>query len=83
MSKRLQVLFEDKEYQALHKVARRKGLTMAEWVRQSLRTASQAEPLAPVATKLAALKRAAQHNFPTADIDQMLAEISQDNGSLP
>jgi predicted transcriptional regulator len=58
MSKRLQVLLDERELKALQRIARRKGTTAAEWVRQALRAA-------------------ARHEFPTADIDDMLADISR------
>jgi hypothetical protein len=38
------------------------------------------EPQAPTGAKLAAIRAGAKHNYPTADIDQMLAEI--DSGYL-
>lgn len=39
MTKRLQVLFEDDEYRALQRSAREERMTVAEWVRQTLRQA--------------------------------------------
>lgn len=44
MSKRLQVIFEDAEMRELQRVARRHHMTVAEWVRQSLRTARRRDP---------------------------------------
>jgi hypothetical protein len=75
MSKRLQVLLPEQEMREIERVARRRGLTVAEWVRQSLRAARREEPLADTGRKLAVVRAAAQHGFPSADIDQMLAEI--------
>ena len=75
--KRMQVLIEEGEYRRLQKVARRRGLTLAEWVRQALRSAYREEPLSDAARKLAAVRAAAAHDFPTADIDQMLEEIAR------
>ena len=74
MSKRLQVLFDDEEYQEIQAFARRSRMTVAEWVRQALRQARHDDP-ATVETKLAAVAEAASHEFPTADIDVMLREI--------
>ena len=76
MTKRMQVLIEDGEYQRIRRVARRRGMTLAEWVRQALRAAYREEPLGDRDKKLAAIRAAAKHEFPTADIDQMLAEIA-------
>jgi hypothetical protein len=77
MTKRLQVLFEDDELREIQRLARRQRMTTAEWVRRSLRSAREAEGGADVGQKLAAVRAAASHAFPTADIDAMLDEIEQ------
>jgi hypothetical protein len=77
MSKRLQVLLDDQEFEAVRDVAVREGMTMSEWVRQLLRTASRDRPAGDQARKLAAVRAAARHSFPTGDIDQMLVEIER------
>ena len=73
----MQVLFEDAEYRELQEAARRQGLTLAEWVRQALRAAFRAQPTDTADRKLAAVRAAAAHAFPTADIDAMLDEIAR------
>lgn len=50
-------------------------MSIAEWVRQALAVARRREPLGNVSQKLEAIRAAARHSFPTADIDTMLAEI--------
>ena len=80
MTKRLQVLIDDAEYRRIQRIARRRGLTLAEWVRHALRAAYREEPLGDQDKKLAAVRAAAAHDFPTADIDQMLAEIAAGYG---
>ena len=75
MSKRMQVLFDEAEYERMQALARRRGLTLAEWVRQALRGASRQEPEGDLDRKLAAVRASARHEFPTADIDEMLGEI--------
>lgn len=77
MSQRLQVLLNEAEFEEIRKIALRHKMTVAEWVRQALRDARREEPLRESREKLAAIRRAARHQFPTADIDQMLAEIEQ------
>lgn len=77
MSKRLQVLLDDHEFDAIRDVAVREGMTMSEWVRQLLRTAWRDRPAGDHARKLAAVRAAARHSFPTGDIDQMVAEIER------
>ena len=77
MTKRLQVLFDDEELIELQRLARRNRMTTAEWVRRSLRAAREAESGSDVGQKLAAIRQAAGHAFPTGDIDQILDEIER------
>ncbi len=77
MTKRLQVLLDDAELREVQRIARRHHLTTAEWVRQALRSAGRAQGASSVADKLAAVRRAAGHAYPTADIDTMLGEIER------
>ncbi len=56
-------------------------MTVAEWVRQALRAAYRKEPTGNPDKKLAVVRAAALNSYPTADIDQMLAEISSGYGS--
>lgn len=74
MTKRLQVLFNEDEYQEIQGVARRPGMTMAGWVRQALRKA-RTDDTETVDGKLGVITDASSHQFPTADIDVMLQEI--------
>ena len=73
----MQVLFEEGEYLKLQEAARRRGLTLAEWVRQALRAARRDEPTESTDRKLAAVRAATTHAYPTADIDCMLEEIER------
>ena len=74
MTKRLQIVLSDEEYLEVHAVARKQGLTVAEWVRQALRKARNGQSgIAEI--KLQAIAKASQHEFPTADIDVMIEEI--------
>jgi hypothetical protein len=77
MSKRLQVLLDEAELRDIQRIARRQRLTVAEWVRQTLRAARRREPGGDVARKLEAVRAAVRHAFPTAGIDEMLAEIER------
>ena len=72
MTKRLQVLLEESELREIQRLARRHRMTVAEWVRQALRAARRGEPRGNVGKKLQAVRAAAQYDFPTADIDEML-----------
>ncbi len=75
MSKRLQVLFDEEELAQLREAAAREGLPVSEWVRRTLRKARSRQSSVGVDAKVKALRAAVRHEFPTADIDQMLAEI--------
>jgi transposase-like protein len=77
MSKRLQVMLDDRELKAIREDARRHGMTVSEWVRQALRRAGRESSSREPARKLAAVRAAARHTFPTSDIDQMLTEIER------
>jgi hypothetical protein len=75
MTKRLQVLLDEEELAQIRRVARGRHMTVAEWVRQALRKARLQEPASDSSKKLAIVRAAMCHTFPTADIDEMLGEI--------
>ena len=77
MSKRLQVLLEEPEFREIQSTAKAHRMTVAEWVRQALRAARRRESSGDVEKKLAAIRRAMQYQFPTADIEQMNEEIER------
>lgn len=80
MSKRLQVLVEEEELTEIRDAARRRRLTVAEWVRQALREARRREPRRASRAKLEVIRSAARHGFPAPDVDQMLSEIESGYG---
>ena len=75
MSKRLQVVLDEAEMNEIRDIARRRHMTVSEWVRQALRVARRNEPRAATALKLEAIKTAVSHSFPSGDIDEMLSQI--------
>ena len=77
MSKRLQVLLPDSEMDELQRIADSEKVTVGEWVRQALRNERARKSSKDPAAKIKAIRDAAKLEFPTADIDQMLAEIAQ------
>jgi hypothetical protein len=81
MAKRLQVILQDSEYREIQRVASARHMSIAEWVRQALAAARRYEPLGNTGKKLDAVREAAKHEFPTADIDEMLAQIERGYGS--
>jgi hypothetical protein len=74
---RLQVLLDDADIRAIQRLARRRGMTTAEWVRQALRVARQAEAGRDPREKLEAIRLAARHSFPAGGIEAMLDEIER------
>ena len=81
MPRRLQVILDEEEYREIQGVARRQGVTVAEWVRQALREA-RSNSAGAIDAKLRAVADASRHRFPTADIDTVLKEIEAGERSL-
>lgn len=77
MSKRLQVILDDEEFEEIRRVARRHRMTISEWVRRSLRESRREEPRYDVDRKLAAVREAVEHAYPTANIEEMLGDIER------
>jgi hypothetical protein len=77
MSERLQVLLDPAEFAEIRRIAKRHHMTVAEWVRQALRLARRDEPSVAPRRKLAVVREATQFAYPTADIDELLAQIEQ------
>jgi len=77
MSKRLQVLLDEAEFDELRVAARREGMPVSDRVREALREAHRRKPSDDVESKLRAVREAMRHEFPAPDIKQMLAEIEQ------
>jgi hypothetical protein len=71
------VVLDDQEYEAIREVAAGDGLTVSEWVRRTLLSARRSRPEGARARKLAAVRAATSHDFPTADVDRMLEEIER------
>jgi len=83
MSKRLQVLLDESEFGRLRQIAKEEGMTVSAWVRHVLRQASRDLPARRAEEKLTAIEHAILHEFPTADVDEMLAEIGRGYGEFP
>jgi len=80
MSIRLQVVMENAELDAIRAAALERGVTVSEWVRETLREARRRVSDGDAERKLAAIRAADRHAYPTADIDQMIAEIERGYG---
>jgi hypothetical protein len=81
MSKRLHVILRDSEYLEIQRLARYRRMSIAEWVRQALDLARRREPDAGVGKKLEVIRAAVHYDFPSADIDRMLAHTESGYGS--
>ena len=79
MVKRLQVRMDEDEYLEIQAIARRRRMTISEWIRQALRKAMDDQP-GTAEAKLFAIANASRHSFPTADIETMLREIEAGRG---
>lgn len=77
MPKRLQVILKDPDYREIQRAARARHMSLAEWVRQALSLARRREPSGGVSKKLGVIRSAARLDYPTSDIDRMLAEIEK------
>ena len=77
MSKRLQVLLPEPEMAEIQKLAAQERVTVGEWVRRVLREARSHRSSVAPQSKLKAVRQAVEYSFPTADVDQMLADIER------
>jgi hypothetical protein len=80
MSKRLQVVIPDDEYRAIEGAARRRGGTVSQLVRESLRRTVADEAGVDPERRVAAILRFARFSGPTGDIDAILADIERGRG---
>ncbi len=71
------MLIDTAELREIQRIAKARKMTVAEWVRTTLRAARHSEPTATPERKLAAVRAASRHEFLAGDIDQMLAEIER------
>lgn len=74
------MILQDPEYREIQRVARSRGMSIAEWVRQALQFARRREPVGSVGKKLDVIRSAVRHEYPTNDIEGMLADIERGLG---
>ena len=75
--KQYQVCLDPTVYAKIEGIARIREVTVEEWVDEALRKAVGDSPEA-VEAKLRAIREASKHNFPIADIEEMIREIHGD-----
>ena len=80
MSIRLQVVMDHSELDAIRAAAHERGMTVSQWVRETLREARLKVSDGDAERKLAAIRTADRYSYPTADIDKMVAEINRGYG---
>lgn len=68
---------DEAELEELREIARRRGTTVWEVVRQALRDVRKVAATGDPARKLAATQAAARHEFPTGDVDELLGDIER------
>jgi hypothetical protein len=73
----LKIRLEDSEIEEIREIARRKDMTVDEWIRWVLVEARKLHPDPVTGDKLRAVQAAAKHEFPIGDIGQVLREIEQ------
>ena len=66
---------EEEELEELRELAREMGMTLSEYVRQTLREAGRHRARGGVDRKIASIRAAMRHSFPAPDIETMLEEI--------
>ncbi len=74
------MLIDDKEFAAIRQVAAERHQTVSEWVREALRTVRSVYPTGDAGRKIQAVREAATHSYPTADIEQMLQQVESGYG---
>lgn len=77
MTQRLQVLFDDQELDEIRAHAAKERMTVAEWVRQSLRVARVAAAAPDPAARILAVREASRYDFPVSDVESMNADIAR------
>jgi hypothetical protein len=75
MSKRLQVLMQDSEYERIQQAATSQHLAVGEFVRRELRRSCDSLSGKSIDEKLKAIQTALSHEFPVGTIEEINAEI--------
>ena len=77
MSKRLQVLLPDEEMDSVRRLAKAENLSVGEYVRRALREDELRRPSRSASAKLASIREATRHSFPTGSVEEMNREIAE------
>lgn len=72
MARRIQVMLSASEYRRTQHLAQVQGISVSEWIRQTVGMALGTQTQRSPAEKLKAIRAAVRHAFPTGDIEDML-----------
>lgn len=76
MSKRLQVLLDKTEYQKFFQVAKAKGMSLGEWVRQAMRRSYEDTSGVSSEIKIKKINELAKkYSFPSGSIEEINEQI--------
>jgi hypothetical protein len=81
MSKVVQVILSDSEFQEITKSVQSQNLSITEWMRVVLGLSHQHESAIEIGRKLAVNRAAAQYDYPTGDLVCVLSEIERGYGN--
>ncbi len=73
----MQVVLGDEEHRAVETAAAAEGMTVSAWVRHVMWRARREQPSRHIGNRLEAVRAAADHDFPTADLPEMLRQVEQ------
>ena len=76
-----QVSLDDEEYAHLERIAARRNITVEQWIEEIIRR-DRADYLSRSASIKRVIEEAGRHQYPTADIEQILEEIDPGYNSL-
>ncbi len=77
MSKRLQVLFPDNEFNEIQKISQLNKQTIAQWVRDSIRSVIIKNSLLSPEKKIAKLLKYTKYSGPAGEIHEILKQIEK------
>ncbi len=71
----MQIILNDDEMTEIKKLAKQEKMTVSAWVRRAISHEKRERPIQQVKKKLELVRRSSQFQYPTADIENMLADI--------
>jgi len=78
MSIRLQILLAEDDLREIKRLASQEHMTVSAWVRRAIQHERRERPRSVVQQKQEVLRKAAEFQFPTADYEDLAADIESD-----